>query len=392
MAGITSRLQILEMVNRAEHFDAEGGGSIIRTIYCEPYTAHRTVVCALKGTVRVKPGGGDTWERVLPHNDPLYPQFYVTDVKVVPFSSAAILGAKTSKFSNGDDPTAGVKAALNNIDDFDFSNTPDSLDPATMLAGGEYVSESAISVGGVPLVSGHCGAFITATYRPLIFVDGLAGDEQQFDYVDPVWTPITKLTQLGRDLSFVAPNKLIVGSPVNLCGGVTDTATIPEVLWEFRCRRLLVPFVPTKTLSLMANKLNKGSMTIGNIEIPAECARMELPTIEQLMAPDGTKYYNISLCFTIRTLWTDYYKTTTTATLATGYPGWNYMLGIPSVLKVQASGMGYWPVGWKSGAFGAWGDFRGMYLYDTDTAAGIPNGIAPRMDWAPFRAGFKVGQ
>lgn len=420
---VASKIRCIENVGRIEHFDQEGGGSIQRVIYVEPYTAHPTVCTALKGTV-MKDGDGPDYKRVPPHQDPIYDRYYCDDVKVVPMSPESISGMKTSGFNpaanDGDAAHNGqltaARTALDNIDDFDGTNMFDpGLDPNLEIA--------QIQTGGVAPTSGgepkgRCGAYITATYRPLIFAPGISGAGSapypEFDYIDPVMRPITKMTQMGRDLQFIAP---VFGMPaLSYAGGVTDTASIPEVLWELTCRRIMVPFVPDHTFSTLSNRINFDVFKFGNRNLPIGCVRMEAPDIIMKMAPDGAVYYDIAMKFTIRLLWEEYFRVVSDPApptngnptgFNTGYVSWNHQLGIPTLtgiakwFGIQQAGMGYWPTGWIAGAFQLFGTFRGAYLYDRQIknavdAHGPPGldltGITLALDDAPFKAGMRPNQ
>lgn len=398
--GTTAHLTILEKVDRVEHFDADGGGQIVRTFYCEPYTAHKTLLTALKGTVRAKVGGeAGEYERVKPHNDPLYPNFYCTDAKVVPFAPEAVRGAKPTGFNNANsDQIAACKTALDQIDDFDFSNCPDISPASSVLIGGTDITTSTVSVNGLPESNGKCGAFVTATYNPLIFMKGLSSSQDPFDFVDPQWTPVTKVTQMGRDLQFIAPVPLSNAAP-DYAGGVSDTAVIPEIIWEFTVKRLMVPFLPKNVITLLSNKINKQVIHWGELTFYEGIVRMETPDIQLCTAPDGATYYNLTLKFSIRNLYDVYYSPATVNTVAgyrKGWVSWNHMLGIPTRLKIKSARFGYYPVGWDDGIFQYFGTFRGMHLFDTDmqTSVGWPNGHLASLDsdGGIFTAGFKAGQ
>jgi hypothetical protein len=395
--AFTSKLALLEKIDRIEHFDADGGGSITRTFYCEPYTAHKTAITALKGTVRPvnKAAPEGDWERVKPHNDPLYPHFFCTDVKVTPFAREAITGSKSTGFNKDEvDQLTETKKALDVIDDFDFASTPDNLDVADIADGGKdpVVSDGTTSTG-------LCGAFITATYNPLIFVQGLSSNVDEFDYVDPKLTPITRLTQLGRSLGFLLPQGGLGALIVS--GGVSDTSTVPELLWEYTIRRLMVPKNPRITLAALSNKINSTDFIMGDTSWPTGTVKMETPAVQTCLAPDGQLYYNIDFKFTIRALYGDIYVPVETVpgsgvfqcdTPVEGWVDWNHMLGIPSSFGFQARPLGYYPVGWNSGLFQFFGPNRPLYLLDMDASTIMPAPLVSTLGSAPFKSGFKAGQ
>ena len=115
----------LRHLGRQEHFDADGGGRITRTIYCEPYTAHKRVVTALRGTVY---NAGGSWARAKPHNDPLYPWFYCQDVQVEPAFPAAARASRPTEFDRTktqldkgllNTQFSEIQRALSVLDDYD---------------------------------------------------------------------------------------------------------------------------------------------------------------------------------------------------------------------------------------------------------------------------------
>ena len=401
MASTTSRVQVIEKLDRLENFDEDGGGQIIRTFYVEPYTSHKSVLTALKGTVR--DGGSGTWERIPPHSDPLYPWFFCTDVKAVPFDKSAIRGGKSTQFNpkaNDSTPTANgqlteIKSALDKIDDFDFPSGIDMLSPSGILAGGtdnnDWTSGDSISSSsGSNITSvGKCGAFITATYRPLIILEGadklkpyigLAteahGDGSGFDFVDPQIRPVILSTQVGASLRPLIENPFGGGRELEEGNGLPDQASIPEVLWEFTCRRYLVPFLPKTAFTVYPNKLNHSDLGLpvypNEFYFPAGTVRCEAPEARKMIAPDGAHYWDILLRFTIRLISADMLSA---ASRSWQYRRitWNHQFLYPrsklGTIALGAKG-GYHPVGWTTNwtAFilGGLAGFRGMYLFDND--------------------------
>ena len=421
LTNYPSNVQRIELCNRVENFNESGGGSIVRTIYVEPFSSHPTVLAALKGTVRAAASG--LWERVLPHNDPLFPWFYCSDAQAFPLHAGAVRGMPSTQFDvNNPDQIEEAQNALDCVDDFDGASLIDNLTPTQIQAGGVAPTSKEVWES-----TGSCGCYIVATYAPLVScvhdtAGNYGGDGSGFDYVNPTWTPLTKVTQLGRDLKFIAPidpSVPLVGGSIGYCGGVSDTAGIVEQMWELKITRRLVPFLPTKTFSLLQSKINAGEFIIGGqnnnatIVLPPGTVRMETPKPVMGIAPDGATYWDIDLIFTVRMLWSDYYEMDALVngniqpmTQATGYVGWNYQYGIPAlpILGLPINTPGYYPVGWKTQY--PWtsdvGSFRLLHLEDEDIPANqAPNGSGPApqsetgimaLTVDPFNRGFMANQ
>ena len=429
MQPLTSYVTTVENVDRIDHRDGEGGGSIIRTMYIEPYSSYPWVINALKGTI--KNNGDGTYSRVKPHYDPLSAIvqngiaktqgfFYCTDTKVIPFAKEAVRGSKSSGFTpskdlsisidgggvpNGNNQLANLFAAFNNVDDFDMAATPDTLTVDEIKKGAPDYSEAN---GSAAFTSkGNCGAFVTATYTPILFMPGIQSDpakpkyQDPFDYVDPMWTPETKLTQIGRDLQVAAPKGFTFSG---LHSGVSDTQTVPEVTWNLTIRRLMVPFIPRNTLHYLSNKLNLLDWTLdqgfGSYVQPEGTALMTVPDPVTRRAPDGTLYFEITVHFKFRMLWDSIYDPVNLPgdlDLHPGWVTWNHYLCAPTTLALQNNKMGYYPVYWVDGAFSVFGKRRPMYLPDSTLQSfakmnALPGSPPADIRIAPFITGFRAGQ
>lgn len=432
--NLIGRVTILECGDRQEMFDESGGGTITRVIYCEPYSAHKRVLTALKGTVyptnAAAPNAENTqWLRAKPHNDPLYPWFYCALAEVYPLSKSMISGSPSKKFLNN--PAAdhaylgqftAIQNALNVVDDFDNSGLIDNLTPSEIIDGGARVianpSTQTLNSGEEVRTDsynsrGYCGCWIIATYKPLIFQQGLPQGTSEgnpnavdpFDFVDPQWEPITITTQLGRDLFFYSPVKSFIGqqtaSASALHTGLTDTYAHPEVQWQFSLRRLMVPFLPKNTIGAFTNKLNEKIVRIGNLSFPNETMRMQDPEVQIKRAPDGQIYYDLRLKFLVRTLYDEFWKPTGER-FAKGWIGHNHQLGIPNhSFAVDALNsnwvpiMSYYPVCWNSGLFQYYGPNHPLFLHDSDVDMGLianSGTLLQSLVGAPFQAGFYIGQ
>jgi hypothetical protein len=432
--------QVMTLANagpRIEHLDASGGGFITRTFLVTPYTSYPYVETLLKGTVVQPDVNSPIWARVKPHSDPYKWWFYCTDVKVVPFANEAINGAPPAPFTPSNDfsvlPTpnansqqAAINGVLNRVDDFNFSNIIDfgqaaPLTPAQIQAGGvfnfPFPGDPATLPGPVLAYNAGktgpwCGAYLICTYTPLIFLDGiqsnpnLDGYQDPYDYVNPTWTPIQVHTQNGRQLFFYAPNIAAGGINIGLAlqGGLLDTFTKPEVIWEFSITRLMVPFLPHNTLGILNEKLNNLATGLGNIPTPVRTVRFQAPEPPPLLrAPDGATFYNITYKYLFRKLLDAYFDVNDfeagNGGFVYGWVDWNHHYGIPSARLWPNIGTGpssYYPVAWNEGLFQFFGNNHPLYLADQDMS-GLPIFAAPipgafNLFQTEFQVGFQTGQ
>lgn len=388
-------------MGREENIDASGGGTIVRQFYVEPYTSAKYVVIVLKGTIDFTQNPA---VRIKPMSDPLYNNFFCTDVKVRPWSNEAVTGGAPHNFTPSTDVTtlsttgnsqyANIAAALGVADDFDYGNIIDfaaspPLTPAQIQVGGVVQSNGTNS-------NGRCGAIVTATYNPIHCITGWPADPpiDPFDCVDPKLTPVIKSTQLGRDLQAIANSNIFVpGSPYAdmAFGGVSDTASVPETLFDLTFKRIMVPYVPKVTFTELIDKINKNAFNFGNfIDGPPGVIRIDCPTVETCVCPDSTLetpkfYYNITLHFTIRMISAEYYnpdsiETGRSGTWEIGRIMWNWQLCHPDAgwmaNWIEAKQIGYYPIGWISSPLGYWGNWRPLYLYDQGGSSGNPDGVS----------------
>lgn len=405
---------------RIEHLDDQGGGFITRTFYVEPYIAYPYVETLLKGTV-VDTGGG-IWGRVKPHKDPIKDWFYCSDVQVRPFSPDNITGMALAPFTPSNDynvrvdGSGGQQTQINNVlncvDDHSYGNIVD-------FAASPPIPNAAIAAGGIPYPNDHtstgkCGAYITATYTPLIFLDGIPGSADQFDYVNPKWTPIEVNTQVGRDLFFYSPagnfSDIVtpIGAPptIQLQGGLLDTFSRPELIWQLDITRLMVPFLPSKTLGALNNKINATNTSLGNADAPLRTVRFISPQPPPLCrAPDGATYYNITYKYLFRKLWEEYFDPATFNAAPGFYPtgvlkgwvDWNHHFGVPSARlwpNESTTSASYYPVCWNGGLFQLFGTNHPLYLDDNTLDATHPPGTSAPFNLlsTEFGVGFKAGQ
>jgi hypothetical protein len=425
MAG-SSKITTIEKMDRVgPKSDKEGGGALIRTLYVEPYTSHKTLLTALRGTL--KDNGDGTFKRILPHNDPLFPQYYCFDAIAEPFARNAISASKSTGFDSanndgnmtGNGQLTACTKALSVLDDFDFASQPDSLTIDQIKNGG--VDHTGDADGYVS--KGCCGARVTATYYPVIFMPGVNVPSEglggfgapggPFDYVDPVWTPEEITTQTGRNLKMRAPGQDGLGKDEENWWGLSDTFAKVEVVWHLKIRRLMVPFVPDLTNGILNKKINGTNGTIGWRALPMGTVRFDgIDPPDLKMGPDGTLWYELVLNFTVRMLWDEYYAAKSgdiQGTLQVGWIDWNHHYGFPAYFTgIQHGKPSYYPVIWdESKLQGLFGSSAGaqhpLYLYDSDmnkpiagkpayVAAGGTGSFVGNIFIDPFKTGFQKGQ
>jgi hypothetical protein len=328
-------VKLLEFRRRIER-QTPGGGEITREIYVEPYLSHPRVTKVLLGRVE----GND---RIWPCNDPIYSHYFCAEVRQDQLAQEAIaFGDSTG-----------------------LTETTDENQIASAL----YTVENAC---GAVTNKMQAGAVLTAIYRPLIFLSGLDGDLDRFDYVDPQLEPVSCANSVGRQMVAFTAKALGVANVQPLPDPLATTATLPEVRWSFTIRRMMVPRIPRQTIELLANKVNQAEWSIGYLTFPPECVRYDSTEVITKISPVGTLWYDLLHHFSIRTLVDEYYK------LGVGYEvgpvGWNRMLCQPrfggaivgTILKNATS---YYPVGWnQTSGVSAFGGYRHQYLYDADVA------------------------
>jgi hypothetical protein len=404
-----------------DHSDQDGGGRIVRTIYVEPYTAAHRVEAALKGTVYPDVNNFGAYKRAKPHADPLKPWYFCQDVQIEPQFPSAATAARNMAFNgNAESPQYGnqfniqfdaIQRALNVVDDFDGANFVDNLTAAEIPqsqatyagAGDTYTVNSGESIPVDSFFSrGALGAKITATYLPLIFQPGLSASVDPFDYVDPQWEPLTITTQTGRSLWLFAPTG--VGNTADIHTGLTDTFALPEVVWRFTIRRLLVPFKPANVIGLLTNKTNQNQINIGNENFPVDTIRMEAPEVYLKRAADGQIYCDILLKFLVRKLYDEYFQPSgpNAGTFIKGNIGWNWAYAVPNYNPVADTighafsfRAGYYPVCWNGGLFNYFGTNHPLFLHDFDAGNAIsmlPGGLQFPLNSAPFNSGFYANQ
>jgi hypothetical protein len=332
---------------------------------------------------------------------------------------------------------------LNSVDDHGYTNIVDfgynpPLTPAQILAGG-------IQIPDTGSFSGKCGAYIIATYKPLIMLDGsLSGGIDPFDVVNPVWESTEVATQTGRSLFLWSPSivqaatdhpnwldgVISIANPalgvlsqlakiaknsgvgnVNVGNaGLSDTFAAPEIIYHFSIKRLMVPFLPQMTIAAYNKTINQiNNATLGNLTFPKWTLRFDRAENQLGRAPDGTTYYDLTLHFSVRRLWEDIYDDLPDGTTwdgagspalksIKGWVTWNHAYGIPAdrITGLQVGSAGYYSVCWNGGAFQLFGNNRTLYLGDGQKLAAPPPTYAGTFTGAMladlFTSGFRLNQ
>jgi hypothetical protein len=179
----------------------------------------------------------------------------------------------------------------------------------------------------------------------------------------------------------------------DLASGLSDAYAVPEVVWRFSIRRLMVPFLPAKAIATLTNKVNGAPFNLGNpasggIQIARQCVRAEAPEVIAKRAPDGQLYWDIKLKFLVRQLFDEYWDPVADSRVR-GWITWNYAYGIPST-RLTSLGWpiipktGYFPVCWNSGLVTMWGTNHPLFIRDIDVAGGLE--LSPSLFTKGFRA------
>ena len=368
------------------HTGDESSGEIRRTFYCQPFTANKSLLVALRGGFNEEVDG--TLTRIKPHNDPIYPRYYCVGHIVEPIAPQAVSGSPYSGFTPSTGNTVqeditGLRKALDTLPaNFDNDSNLDTLTLPEIVAG------NANYPAGFTNSKGDCGAWITAIYKPLIFPYNLSSSIDPFDAVDPQIHPYTKVETLGRSLEFII-NDLNLPAPsdkVAPFGGVADSAVVAETCLNYTIRRLMVPFYPMNTVAILNNRINSALYSVGNQIFPPGTMKIQCPDAEEKITIDGRPYWDLTLNFQVRLNHNAYWDNPTSTT-KTGWLDWNYFLGVPSVAGIQWLGsifsgkktsLGYYPVGWFDGLFNIFGSYRYLYLKDNLTDYAGRAGASPK--------------
>lgn len=341
------RIRKLEFRKRTENV-SNGSGEIKRELYCEPYAAYPRVERALLGTVDAN---SDPPSRTKPHQDPVHSHFFCASTAVESMAREAMAGSPSTGFAPASD------------DDREAMNVRESL--GTMEDPRGFVGNPADVSANTP----SAGAIITATYRPLIILQGLSQQFDPFDFVDLQIEPILKTQLVGRDLNFLLgstiPGKVHV-SPID-----NSPAVVSETVWGLTMRRLMVPKIPTKTIFTCANKINRTVAHIAGMEFPSETLRFDGAETINKRGVDGTPWYDLVYHFSARTAVDQAYDATTSHWSYMPV-GWNRRVGFPARVGGHPwNAMGYYQTGWLTGINPdtPTSDFRYEHLYVEDTMA-----------------------
>ena len=186
--------------------------------------------------------------------------------------------------------------------------------------------------------------------------------------------------------------------------GLQDSYALPEIVWRFSIRRLMVPFIPAHTIGLFANKINAGGVSIGNtLRFPSGTLRMEAPEIITRRAPDGQMMHDILLKFLVRRLYDVHWSVAADA-YEQGWIPWDEAYCRPANgwfdVGLGQSDASYYPVVWSADIFPALGvphplfanDNAGSPLAGITAAGGNVTGLVQGLNAAPFQAGFYPNQ
>lgn len=224
------------------HWD---GCEVQRQFYVNHFQAAPDVCEALLGFVL---RAGDSYVRYLPAFDPIYNQIlycnearwdHVDGDKKSISAAAAIGGA------------AGEVPALDAYNHFKIMVNAVGEDKVT-------VTDEGLIVEGVP-----GGAFITASYRPLISgyhpqryqnILTAADRDKQFDYMDPIFTAGTQTVPWPHGVVFVKDGILGGINADDVPAELADPITIPLI--QFSVRRMFLGKTPHRALGNLLNKVN----------------------------------------------------------------------------------------------------------------------------------------
>ena len=329
---------------------SQDGGEIRRQFIIQPASAVKSLLIALRGTFALNQDG--SLARIKPHADPDFPNYYCVATEDQPLDPESVSGTATTGFVP-QGPGGKVITDLNNLRSclnviptgFDYDTTLAMTNTEIKACSPSYLANRSMfnQPGLDPYTSyGTNAALVTAIYRPLIFVAGLpttasnGAQTDPFDYVDPQEIPFTKAEAIGKNLvlAITVSESALVNDPSTLgYGGVADAAIVPESCVSFSIRRLMVPFNPKNEIAGLMNKINAGIASFGSdYTFPVGTLRVGAPDVEKKLTPDGIVYYDITMNFTARRLYTSVNvpSTTTTPAFKKDWATWNHFYAQPS--------------------------------------------------------------
>ena len=218
-------LETMESRGRTNHVHWDGC-EVQRQFYINHYRAAPDVCAALLGFVlrETTQAGGLVYRRYLPAFDPYYNQIL--------FCNEARWDHVDQKAISNSTPLAATAEGLEQTAAYH-----------RFMAGASVVPERA-----------EGGAFITASYRPLISAYTVSNRDRQFDYMDPILTPGVSTIPWPDGLQIVKDGRILGINADTLSQEAADPIAIPLI--EFTVRRMFLGKIPYVTWNIHLNKVN----------------------------------------------------------------------------------------------------------------------------------------
>lgn len=312
-------LREMESRGRTSHVHWDGC-EVQRQFYVKHFRAAPHVCEALLGFVlRV----GSTYVRYLPAVDPYYDQ---------------ILYCNEARWDHID----GDKKSI--------SNSPPIGGAAGEVPALDAYNHFMGQVNSVP-ERAEGGAFITASYRPLISgyhpirynnILTAADRDRQFDFMDPVLMPGTQTIPWPDGLVLIKRGKIgDLLNEDNVSGELADPITIPLI--QFSVRRMFLGKIPYRALDQLLNHLNTSAWPSGTVaglawpwtfpQFPAETLRFDSyeETRHWSQSSDLNKWHEVKLNFSWRNHYDHAVRDADGEHLVGTFPvTWNHILANPT--------------------------------------------------------------
>lgn len=315
----------LEARGRTSHVHWDGC-EVQRQFYVNHYSAAPHVCAALLGFVLNE---GAVYKRYLPASDPIYDR---------------ILYCNEARWDHVDKQSISAAAPLNAT----AGNVSNIQAYSHLMWQINRVGENKVTVTDEGLITEGVpgGAFITASYRPLISAyhgdayssgpgDPVPPRERQFDFMDPQFVPgsATIPWPLGVETRRYAtfPSSLLIYDPVP--EESAEAIRIP--VNEFSIRRMFLGRVPYEVLDAMVGTVNSVAWPVGNPgeidwpwslpQFPAETLRFENYEATQHWSQSSFReaWFEVRLVFSHRNKWDVVYDRNAVRT-AHGPVTWNH--------------------------------------------------------------------
>jgi hypothetical protein len=374
-------LDHLESRGRTSHVHWDGC-EVQRQFYVHHYTAAPHVCEALLGFVLrgVDGTGGSIYTRYLPAFDPVYDQ-------ILYCNEARWDHVDGDKKSISNAAPIGVPGNVPALEAYQYylGNKLDVVGKVNEVGENNVVvTEEGAIVSDVP-----GGAFITASYRPMISgyhpqrynnILTPADRDRQFDFMDPILTPGTQ-TIPWPDGFQILKRFILTGLPNrdNVSPEVADPYTIPLI--EFSVRRMFLGKVPYRALDQLLNHVNHEPWPPGEPgglawpytfpQFPAETLRFDnyQETRHWSQSSDLNKWHEVKLNFSWRNHYSEDVNHLDTAEPLEGkHPvTWNHIFENPF-----GALLGWWPI------FRVKDDVRSTKLYHTGNFAELFAPVTPQ--------------